>query len=182
MADEQEQRYEDILKRIANRKPFGQHQDEDKPASPYDLIIDSLNSYDILDKLAQRPYSNLIVHGPKALRYKTWSGVVIWYRPKGYHGYKTLSLFGVWASQVGSDIQLTIGIRELPYRAAVYSAEGYFATIQKDFKLFYEDRGNPPTDDDIILFQTTHQAKERLIYRQTLSKIANQWAVDVNRN
>ncbi len=180
MGDDKQKRYEDILKRIANRKPFGQDSVNPKPSSPRDLILDALNTYDTLDKLAQKPYDHIIVHGPKVRRFKTWSGVVIWYRNKGYTGYKVLSLFGVWVHQNNTSINLIIGIRQLPYRAAVYNAEGYFASIRNDFKLFYDDKGQPPTTDGTILFQTVYQAKERLAYRQTLSNIITQWYTDVN--
>jgi len=180
MSDDNQTRYEDILKRIAQRKPFGKSQVEAKPRSAYDLILDSVNAYDTLNAIRQKPHKRVIVHGPKSRQRSTWSGVMIWYRDKGYHGYKSLKLFGVWAHQINADIFLTIGIRQLTYSASIYNAEGYFATIRKDFKLFYDDNGHPPTDADTILFQTLYNAKERLTYRQTLSKIMNQWYADVN--
>jgi len=179
VSDDNQQRYDNILQRIAHRKPF-KSQAESKPKSPYDLILDSLNAYDTFDVLTHAKYTHIITHGPKVIRRKTWSGVVIWYRDKGYHGYKLLSLFGIWLHQHETDIQLTIGIRKLPYRASVYNPEGYFATIRKDFKLFYDDSGQPPTADDDILFHTPHNTKERLTYRQTLSEIINQWKSSID--
>lgn len=182
MSDDNNERYNDILKRIAQRKPFGQPEADKKPTSAYDLILDSLNAYDTIDRLAHRAYKTHIVHGAVIRRYKTWSGVMLWYRPTGYHGYKTLSVFGVWAHQIGTDLTLSIGIRQLPYRMAFYNAEGYFKTIQKDFKLFYEDSGTPPTPNDTLLFRAVHQTKERLTYRQTLAQITNRWYADITRN
>jgi hypothetical protein len=180
--DDNQQRYDDILKRIANRKVFDKSQTTQKPKSAYDLILDSLNAYDKMATLPLQDYKHILCYGPQAIRQSKESGVVIWYRNKGYHGYKTLHLLGIWAHHIETNIALTIGIRNLPYRAVIYNAEGYHASIHKGFRAFYEDDGHHPTDTDNILFQMIYQQKERLTHRQTLHKILHQWQLDINSN
>lgn len=175
--DNDQERYEDILKRIANRKPFGEHKNQ-QPKSAYDLILDTLNAYDTLATLPLLKYENILCYGPKVIRKTPWSAVVIWYLNKGYYGYQTLYLFGVWVLQRDADIVVSTGIRKLHYQAAVYNAEGFHASIRKGFKLYYEDIGKPPTTSDTILFETIYQQKERLTLRQTLQNIVTQWKLD----
>lgn len=179
MVQDNNERYEDILKRIANRKPFEANKDVKKPSSIYDTIVDSLNMYDMIARLTQKQYQHIICHGPKIVTHKEWSGVVIWYRPKGYYGYQMLYLLGTWIHQVNENIQLTIGVRELSYRAAVYNPEGYFASIRKGFTLFYKDNGHPPSPEDTILFESIYTTKERLTLRQTLEKCLSQWQQEI---
>jgi len=178
--DDNQRRYDDILKRIAERKSTDKNQSEQKSKSAYDMILDSLNTYDQLATLPLHDYKQILCYGPQVTRQATWSGVVIWYRNKGYYGYQMLHLLGVWVHQHETNIYLTIGIRDLPYRAAIYSAEGYHASIRNSFKLFYEDNGHPPQDGDKILFQTMYQQKERLTIRQTLLNVLHQWQIDIN--
>lgn len=179
MSQNNDDRYQEIMKRIANRKPFEMNQKQKKNSSVYDKIADSLNLLDTLAKLSNKQYENIICHGPKALNYSNWSGVVLWYRPKGYYGYKTLTLLGAWVKQGEKDIKFVLGLRNLDYQAAVYNPEGYFASIRKGFKLFYKDNGHPPTKDDTILYQCTYEAKERLTIRQTLTKYLDQWQQNI---
>ena len=178
-SDNNQRRYEDILKRITNRKPFGQSS-EQKPKSAYDLILDSLNAYDTFAALTLKTYDNILCYGPQVIHQPTWTGVIIWYLNKGYYGYRELNLLGIWAHQQNSDMLLTIGLRKLPYQAAVYNPEGFHASIRKGFKLFYEDDGHPPTEAEMILFQFVYEAKERLTLRQTLQNLTHQWQQDVD--
>ena len=177
--DDNQQRYDDILKRIAERKSFDKNQVEQKPKSAYDLILDSLNTYDHMAALPLRDYKHILAYGPQVIQQATGSGVVIWYRNKGYYGYQVLHLLGVWAHQEETEIYLTVGIRDLPYRASIYSPEGYHASIRKGFRLFYEDDGHSAQEEDTILFQTPYHQNERLTLRQMLLKILHQWQKDI---
>ena len=125
-------------------------------------------------------YQHILCYGPQVVRKSNASGVMIWYRNKGYYGYQTLHLLGIWTHNIEANIVLTISIRDLPYRAAVYSPEGYHATIQKGFKLFYEDNGQLPDEKDHILFESIYNQKERLTHRQTLLDILHQWQLDID--
>jgi len=178
--DDNQQRYEDILKRIAERKSTKNNQTEQKTKSAYDLILDSLNAYDQMAKLPLKRYEHILCYGPKVIRQYSWSGVVIWYHNKGYYGYQLLHLLGVWAYQQDTDIHLIIGIRDLPYRASIHNPEGFHTSIRKGFKLFYNDNGHPPTDTENSLFKSTYNQKERLTLRQTLYNILNQWQIDID--
>lgn len=178
--DDNQRRYDDILKRIAERKTTEKNQPEQKQKSAYDLILDSLNAYDQMATLPHHTYKHILCYGPQVIRKPTWSGVVVWYRNKGYYGYQILHLLGIWAHQHHTNIELAIGIRDLPYRASIYSAEGYHASIRNGFKLFYEDDGHPPEERNAILLQTIYQQKERLALRQTLINSLLQWQLDIN--
>lgn len=178
--DDNQQRYDDILKRIAKRKSIDKNQAEQKPKSAYDLILDSLNAYDKMATLQLQDYKHILCYGPQVIRQPKESGVVIWYRNKGYHGYTTLHLLGIWAHNLETDIYLTVGIRDLPYRASIYDPEGYHASIHKGFRAFYEDDGHHPTDTDTILFQMIYQQKERLTHRQMLHNVLHQWQLNID--
>ena len=173
--DKNQARYDDILKRIAERKPFGNHRQNSEPATPQDRILDLMNGYDALAALTQRDYADRLCYGPKAIRRAAWSAAVIWYHPKGYYGWQRLKLLGIWAHGVHTDIMLTIGIRQLRYQAPIYNPESYHAAIKRGFRLYYGDNGAPPDEHDRILFQARHSSKERLTHRQTLNDILLRW-------
>ena len=96
-----DRRYQDILNKIASRGPFGSKSPVDKPQTPQDSALDLINAYDSLIPLTERSYDSILCYGPKSLRRSAWSAVVIWYQKKGYHGYQTLDLLGVWAHYAG---------------------------------------------------------------------------------
>ena len=174
MADD-ERRYQEILRKIASRGPFGSPAPAQEPDNPLDRALNGINAFDSLARLTQRDYADIVCYGPKALRGSTWSAVVLWYQPKGYHGYQTLSLLGVWAQQQGSEMALSIGIRQLPYRAPVFDAGVYRVAIQNGFRLYYEDDGHPPGADDQLLYRAIYRQEQRLNQRQALREICCAW-------
>ena len=179
-AEDKQKRYQDILKNIERRHPFGSAREEEKPRTPHDRVLDLLNAFDTLADLAQRDYENILCYGPKTVQGAAWSGVVIWYHRKGYHGYQTLRLFGVWAQYRDGDIMLCIGIRPLAYRAPVYDPGVYRVAIQNNFRIYYDDDGHPPDDGDCLLYRAPFRASERLIHRQTLTEILQRWQKETN--
>lgn len=168
-------RYQDILERIAARRPFGGARPQKKPSRPQDQALDLLNAFDTWSDLVLREYDRILCHGPKALRGPAWSGVLIWYHSKGYHGYQRLRILGVWAHYVDDDIVISAAIRELPYRAPVFDPGAFRHNITAGFRLYYEDKGDPPGDGDELLLQAIFTAKDRLKLREELQKIADQW-------
>ncbi|MDE2855094.1 MAG: hypothetical protein OXN88_13055 [Chloroflexota bacterium] len=178
-ADKKARRYADIQRRIAKRRPFGSGPQEEKPLKPADRVLDLLNAFDALAELAQRSYNSILCYGPKALHGPAWSGVVIWYHSRGYHGYQTLNLLGVWAHYQQGRITISIGIRKLPYRAPVYDPGVYRVAIQNNFRLYYEDDGLPPADRDRLLYRAPFELKKRLTHRQALSEILERWQRDI---
>lgn len=179
-AEDKQQRYEDILKNISRRRLFGSGKTEEEPRRLHDRALDLMNAFDAFAELSQRKFSNILCYGPKAVRRPAWSGVVIWYHCKGYHGYQTMHLLGVWAHYREGEMMLSIGIRQLSYRAPVYDPGVYRVAIQNNFRIYYDDDGHPPGEDDSLLFQTTFVIKERLKLRQTLVEILQKWREEID--
>ena len=174
-SQDNDERYEDILQKIAERKPFGGKRREILSQTPHERVLDRINAFDSLAGLTRLSYAKNLCYGPKSVRGPAWSGVVVWSHRKGYHGYQTLNLFGVWAHYDGDDILLSIGDRRLPYRAPVYDAGVYRVAIQNNFKLYYHDAGGPPVEGDKFRFRCRYQERERLTHRRSLSEIVQQW-------
>ncbi|MCY4464792.1 MAG: hypothetical protein OXE46_04575 [Chloroflexi bacterium] len=168
-------RYQDILARIAARRPFGSPRPQKKPARPHDQALNLLNAFDTWSDLVLREYKRILCHGPKTMRGAAWSGVVIWYHNKGYHGYQQLRILGLWTHHAGDDIVLSVGIRVLPYRAPVFDPGAFRHNITDGFQLYYEDMGQPPGECDQLLFQAIFTVRERLKLREKLQEIADQW-------
>lgn len=179
-ADRDDERYEDILKRIAEGRPFGSKRRELLPQMPHDRALDRINAFDTLAQLARRDYRQVLCYGPKSLRGSAWSAAVVWYHHKGYHGYQTLALLGVWAHYDQDRILLSIAERQLPYRAPVYDAGVYRVAIQNSFSLYYDDAGGPPGNGDRLLHRCRFQENERLRHRLTLKEIIAAWQVKLD--
>lgn len=170
-----EDRYQDILERISARRPFGGVRPQKKPPRPQDQALNLLNAFDTWSDLVLREHDRILCHGPKTVRGAAWSGVVIWYHSKGYHGYQQLGILGVWAQYAGDDIVLSAAIRELPYRAPVFDPGAFRHNITNGFQLYYGDKGGPPGESDQLLFQAIFTARDRLKLREELREIADQW-------
>ncbi len=173
MTKQPEDRYQDILKRIAERRPFGSAVQQ--PQTPPERALDLINAYDALAELTQSEYPRILCYGPKQLSGGAWTGVALWHRRKGYHGYQTLWLLGVWAHYLGQALTLSIGERALPYRAPIYDAGVYRVAIENGFRLYYEDDGGPPQAGDRLLYQAAFEPRERLKPRQALDRILETW-------
>lgn len=175
LPDQPDDRYQDILERIATRRPFARAHPQKKPARPPDQALDLLNAFDTWSDLVLREYDRILCHGPKTVRGAAWSGVVIWYHSKGYHGYQELRILGVWAHYAGDDIVVSAGIRELPYRAPVFDPGAFRHHITSGFQLYYQDKGQPPGTEDHLLLRAKFTGKSRLTLREKLRAIADQW-------
>ena len=181
MVEDTEARYEDILRKISARKPFGQAARESKALAPHDRALNLVNAYDNLRDLSQREFSCIICEGPKTLRGAAWSGVVIWHRDKGYHGYRRLTLLGIWAGYRDDDIWLTLGRRKLDYKAPIYDPGVYRVAIANGFQLYYEDDGRPPDAEDQIWYQAPFVMGDRLRQRLELRDLLSQWLLEMER-
>lgn len=175
MPGQPDDRYQDILERIAARRPFGSVRPQKQPARPHDQALDLLNAFDTWSDLVLREYDRILCHGPKTVRGAAWSGVVIWYHSKGYHGYQQLRILGVWTQYAGDAIVVSAGIRELSYRAPVFDPGAFRHHITSGFQLYYEDKGQPPGEGDQLLFQANFTSADRLKLREKLRAIADQW-------
>jgi hypothetical protein len=176
--NENQERYDDILNRIARRRPFGSKPRADRPLTPQDRALDLINAYDSLASLTSLEYPDILCYGPKVLRRSAWSAVVVWYHRKGYHGYLQLDLLGVWAHHREQDLLLTIGCRRLPYRAPVFDAGVYHVAIRNEFTLYYEDDGRVPAERDSTFYRAKFRPKDRLTHRGALVDILDNWKRD----
>ncbi len=170
-ANNYEQRYEDILRKIAGRRPYGGKARDDKPRKPHDAVLDGLNAYDSLAALAERDYEHILCHGPETKNAAAWSAVLIWFRNKGYHGYKRLTLLGIWAHYSESEMALSLGTRNLAYQAPIYDAGVYRVAIESGFQLYYGDDGRPPNENEHLHYSSLYSEKKRLTLRQALREI-----------
>lgn len=180
-AEDSDRRYDDILKKIARRRPFGSDRPGDTPPKPQERALDLLNAFDALADLARRDYQPIPCYGPRTVGGAAWSGVVLWYHGKGYHGYQRLHLLGVWAHYLEGELTVTLGLRPLPYRAPVYDPGVYRVAIQNNFRLYYDDRGQPPEGDDRILYQAPFELKKRLRHRQALHELLQKWRIEIEK-
>ncbi len=135
------------------------------------VTLDGLNAFGALEDLRRLRFSPRLCHGPSARDGLTpfpWVGAVIWHRPAGYLGYKTLTLIGVWAKAQDENgaHQIMIGTKRITFAAPFYDAEAYFKLIPKAFDLYYDDNGSPP-DSPALVF--VYDAKQRLEAREQIA-------------
>lgn len=112
-------------------------------------MLDGLNALSELDQLREAALSRVLSGGPIAVQGSTpepWVGAVVWQRASGYFGYRTLTLYGIWALRVGPDTQLRTGIRRLAYALDFFEADAYHKRIRREFALYYADDGSPPNE------------------------------------
>ena len=169
-ADDRQQRYDAILRKIANRQAAAP-----SPQTPQDRALAALNASDSLAALAKREYPRILCYGPQSIRAAAWSGILIWHHQKGYYGYRQLHLLGIWAHYVNAELTLSAAIRPLDYQAPLYSPDAYHATIKRGFQLYYGDRGAPPAENDRLLYQAAYQASQRLHHRRELTRVLRDW-------
>ena len=164
-------RYQDILRRIAQRK-----NKPPPPTSDLEQILDALNTLDVMRDAYRRQTTDFLCYGPRSFKQDNWASVVIWYRQKGYHGYQTLYLFGIWIVRANQQYEVIIGRRDLSYAAPVYVAEAYHQLIRKGFKVYYDDSGTPPTESDTRHYRVIYDPTKRLAIRQEVEHYVQSWA------
>lgn len=108
--------------------------------------------------------------------YDEWAGVVVWYKPKGYYGYDTLTLLGIWAVRDREGVTLGIGTKSLAFSGPYYNPESYHRHIQKRFDIYYQDDGSPPLDP--WRYSTPYDPTRRLAIRQELQAELARWAAE----
>ena len=116
-------------------------------------ILDGLTALGELDKLRESGLSRLLSGGPVAVQGslpEPWVGAVIWQRAPGYFGYRTLTLYGIWALRNGEETQLRTGVRRLAYALDFFEADAYHKRIRREFALYYADDGAPPAEDAAV--------------------------------
>ena len=130
-------------------------------------ILDGLNALGELDKLREAGLSRLLSGGPMAVQGsqpEPWVGAVIWQRAPGYFGYRTLTLYGMWALRHGPETRLRTGVRRLAYALDFFEADAYHKRIRREFALYYADEGAPPAED-AAAWTATYTPDNRLALR-----------------
>lgn len=133
------------------------------------VILDKLNALGALDEVRRARFSPSLSAGPKAvsgLMPVPWVGVVVWARPAGYYGYKTLTLLGVWAV-AETPPRLIVGAKRLAYAAPFFDAEAYHKLFRKGFETYYGDNVATPPEDNPVSFE--YIEAERLKLRDMLT-------------
>ena len=139
-------------------------------------ILDGLNALDALDLLRAKRFSPNLSWGAKAFTGKQptpWVGGLIWHRPAGYFGYKTLTVIGVWAVAEAEGPRIIVGSKLLAFTAPFYEAEAYHKLIRDSFDLYYTDRGAPPEQNHWV-FTTLYNPTQRLELRDQLPTLLAQ--------
>ena len=147
---------------------------ETPPTNPQARILSGLDVMRVLEENAYKYLHDVLVYGPGSSAGNGWAAALIWFRSKGYHNYKELTLFGVWSVADGEQTKLLLGTKPLQFSAPVYNAESYNTLIKRGFKTYYGDDGSPPPSDNIS-YETTFDATARLKLRQTLADEIIQW-------
>lgn len=151
---------DDLLNEIVARRKANQVAAQTDPLA---RILDDLNAMDALDGLRRRA---VLYYGPKVIRGAAPSlGVVIWQRPAGYYGYKTLKLAGVWVVLRGKQPVVCVGYKLLAFSAPFYDADAYHTLIRKSYDLYYKDDNRPPAKP---AYSVAYDAETRLELRGTV--------------
>jgi hypothetical protein len=131
-------------------------------------VLDGLNVLGTLEELRTKRFSPNLCHGPKTvgtLEPVVCVGAVLWHRPAGYYGYKTLTIVGVWARAESALPLISVGVKRLAFARDFYDAEAYHKLIRRGFDLYYNDDGLPPSD----AFTTPYSAEQRLSLREIIA-------------
>lgn len=163
--------HEDILQQVQRIRQKQADAPKRLLQDAYARAIDALNALDLLDDIRQARFSPKLCCGPKAVSSlnPVSVGAVIWSRPAGYFGYKTLSLMGLWAHGDPYAPRIVVGVKRLPFAAPFYNPEPYFKLIQRDYDLYYQDDGAPPTDAGIT-FSAVYDPEQRLALREQVAQ------------
>lgn len=171
MSDNAEQRYQEIMRRIAQHEARKRGQ---QVSASLAEMLNTLNVIEPLEQFARRRNLPILGYGPTTKKALNSLRVVVWWMQKGPLPYKQLYLFGVWAIQRENTVEIIIGTRNLAYTAPIYTAEAFWKLIKRDYITYYQDDGQPPTGD-AVLYQTTYDPTNRLIIRQQIQDVIRAW-------
>ena len=128
-------------------------------------ILDSLNAFDTLESLTRRLR---LTYGPKVITRGAESmGVVVWKRAPGYHGYKILTLTGLWVALRDDQPYVLVGSKTLAFSAPFYDADAYHKIIRSSYDLYYQDDNLPPVKP---AFTVRYAAEQRLELREIVAR------------
>jgi len=177
--DDHEARYAEILRRIEGRR---QQQGNFARQADLSAILDGLNALGFLDDIRKKNPRTVSLYGPKAMRgqigdengTRQWVGALVWYKPRGYHHYHTLTLLGIWAIEAEDGVEIVIGTKTLEFDAPIFNPESYYRHITRSFDLYYRGDGSPLPEQQ--LYAIRYNAGERLALRETIYSTLVTWA------
>lgn len=165
-------RYEEIRRRIAARRT---QYLAPTPSTLLETTLDQLNVYDQLEEFRMNRPDDWVCYTPTPFNGQGWSGVLVWCHRKGYHGYRQIIIFGVWAQWQDEQIRIIADKRQRTYSAAIYNPESFHKLIRKSFELYYDDDGRPPHSSQTPDLEIAYSPADRLTIRQKLMKLMQQW-------
>jgi hypothetical protein len=174
-------RYEDILRRIQQRKAQEAVQPRQDALA---AVLDEVNALGVLEEVKKRPPVPLSCFGPKVF-HKTWSlstsqdaywlGAILWHKPRGYGQYQTLGLLGIWVVEAEEGVTLVVGTGQLAYTAPIFNAESYYHHLRRGFSLYYAGSPSPPAQGSGRLYETLYRSGERLAIRAAVESAVHNW-------
>ena len=136
--------------------------------------LDDLNAFGFLSDARSHVPSGVLCFGPRDVYGEHWAGAVIWLRPGGYHGYKTLTLVGVWARAENEELQIIVGTLRRKFTAPFYNPEAYFHNIRRSFDLYYSDAITLP-EESSRLYETRYNPSRRLAIRSEIEAVLDNY-------
>jgi hypothetical protein len=134
-------RYRDIKQRMQQKVPRPAAAKHDDALGQ---VLDDLNAWGFLADQQQAHHERINCFGPGIFRGYlpiTWAGVAIWYKPRGYYFYDTLSLIGIWTLRAApTQVDVTLGVRQLRYALPFFNPESYYYRIQQEFRTAIQGR------------------------------------------
>jgi hypothetical protein len=177
MPSSRDSRYEEIRRRIAQRGRDSAH-----PAQPAPLAdaLDALNALGFLEDLARQRLSQINLYGPSVFQSKLnadlpWMGAVVWYKPRGYYHFQTLTLLGIWAYPAGDALQITLGVKTLDFAGPIFNPESLYHHLKHGFDLYYTGDASPPPEAGRC-YTALYDLDERLGQRTRLQAELARWA------
>jgi hypothetical protein len=168
-------RYEAILRRIEQKK---REQASAPRQDDLAAILDGVNAVGFLEDIKKAKLEPIICYGPKSFRGHTpapWVGVVLWYKPRGYYYYETLTLLGLWAYEEASESRLVLGMKTLRFSAPIFNPESYYHHIRRGFDIYYPGDASPPSNG-LRLYTVHYEPSRRLEIRAEIQRELARWA------
>ncbi len=182
MSSSRDQRYEEIMRRIAQLRADKAVAPKREAQNTLSQILTDLDAWGKLVKLRQMKVLNTPLHGPKVvsgLMPSPWVGVIAWRRGAGYYGYKILQIVGVWAQGDADDATISVAWKSLAYNAPTYEAEAYHKLIRRGFDFYYSGDASPPSEGRRLL-SLTYNPEDRLDVREQVRATLFAWATHVS--
>jgi hypothetical protein len=182
--EDHEARYAEILRRIESRRQTSAKTPQQMKLAS---ILDGLNAMGCLDDARKKRLKPFSVFGPKALRgqleeggsVRQWAAALIWFKPRGYHHYRTLTLLGIWALDAEPGVRIVMGSKTLEFDSPVFNPESYHREIKRGFELYYRGNGAPPPESG-QRFSRLYESGERLAMRDAVEAALIAWAAELS--